>query len=409
MKASQPQKNIPNEWQQVKLGDIGRVSMCKRIFKKETLSRGSIPFYKISTFGNVADAFISNEIFEEYKKRYPYPKKGEILISASGTIGRIVVFDGEKAYFQDSNIVWISNPEDKVLNDFLKYIYKKTKWKSTDGGIISRLYNDDLRSIKFLLPPLPEQNRIVSILETWDKYIENLNKKIEIKKQIKKGLMQDLLTGKKRIKGFNEKWEKVALEDTMNSFSTGLNPRDNFKLGFGKNYYVTIKNISNGALDFLSAETIDDSALKLINKRSKLSKGDIIMSSIGNVGECYLLTENPKGWDINESVFCLKPNNKIIDSKFIYYVINNSETKRYFENNITGSSFRSIKMKELRNMPLLIPKISEQKEIAEILTDADKEIESLEKKLEIIKEQKRYLLNNLITGTIRTPENLSVK
>ncbi len=86
-------KNISSNWQQVKLGDIGKVSMCKRVFKNETLEHGSIPFYKISTFGKTADAFISNELFEDYKRRYPYPKKGEILISASGTIGRTVVFN----------------------------------------------------------------------------------------------------------------------------------------------------------------------------------------------------------------------------------------------------------------------------------------------------------------------------
>ncbi|HEL1251489.1 TPA: restriction endonuclease subunit S, partial [Streptococcus equi subsp. zooepidemicus] len=88
--------------------------MCKRILKNQTSSKGDIPFYKIGTFGKIADSFISRELFDEYKKKYSYPKKGEILISASGTIGRTVIFDGENAYFQDSNIVWVSHNEEIV-------------------------------------------------------------------------------------------------------------------------------------------------------------------------------------------------------------------------------------------------------------------------------------------------------
>jgi len=145
------------------LGILEKFLCVKEFFKNETLSSGSIPFYKISTFGKIANSFILEEIFEKYKDKYPYPKKGEILISASGTIGRTVVFDGEKSYFQDSNIVWISNLQDKVLNRFLKYVYLKTNWISTDGGIISRLYNEDLRSIQFKLPPSPNKTNCLSL------------------------------------------------------------------------------------------------------------------------------------------------------------------------------------------------------------------------------------------------------
>ena len=90
-------------WEQRKFGDLGSVSMCKRIFKEQTSIVGDIPFYKIGTFGGEPDAFISRELFEEYKEKFPYPQIGDMLISASGTIGRIVEYTGENAYFQDSN------------------------------------------------------------------------------------------------------------------------------------------------------------------------------------------------------------------------------------------------------------------------------------------------------------------
>lgn len=147
------------------LSDIGKISMCKRIFKEQTQLDGEIPFYKIGTFGKEADAYISKELFEEYRQKYSYPKKGEVLISASGTIGRTVIFDGSPSYFQDSNIVWIANDEKIVLNKFLYHFYKIAKWEISEGGAISRLYNDSIKKIPISVPPLEEQHRIVEILD----------------------------------------------------------------------------------------------------------------------------------------------------------------------------------------------------------------------------------------------------
>ena len=190
---------IPKEWEAIRLGDIGKVSMCKRIMKKQTTQHGEIPFYKIGTFGKEPDAFIPRELYEEYKSKYSFPKKGDILISASGTIGRTVVYDNEPAYFQDSNIVWIDNPENKILNSFLYYIYKTVKWQ-TDGNTIARLYNDNIRRIKISVPPLTEQKQIARILSTTDDKLDTLRAKKEKYETLKKGLMQKLLTGEVRVK-----------------------------------------------------------------------------------------------------------------------------------------------------------------------------------------------------------------
>ena len=114
-----PKNNITKKY---KLKEIGKVCMCKRIMKDQTSSVGDVPFYKIGTFGKNADAYITKELFEEYSNKYSYPKKGDILISCSGTIGRTVVFDGKPSYYQDSNIVWIDNDEKIVTNQYLNYL-----------------------------------------------------------------------------------------------------------------------------------------------------------------------------------------------------------------------------------------------------------------------------------------------
>ena len=160
------------EFDLVTLGEIGKICMCKRIFKEQTSDKGDIPFYKIGTFGKEADAFISHEIFDEYKSKFAYPKKGDILISTSGTIGKIVVFDGKPAYFQDSNIVWIANDETKISNEFLKIIYQQIKWRPMEGVTIARLYNTLIEETEIPLPPLEIQQQIVAEIEIFQKIID---------------------------------------------------------------------------------------------------------------------------------------------------------------------------------------------------------------------------------------------
>lgn len=151
----------------MKMGEIGNICMCKRIMKEQTNTISGVPFYKIGTFGKSADAYISRELYEDYKNRFSFPIKGEVLISASGTIGRSVIYDGKDAYFQDSNIVWIHNDETKVLNKYLYHYYRIIEW-NVEGGTIKRLYNSNLAKTKIAVPSLSEQQRIVSILDKFE-------------------------------------------------------------------------------------------------------------------------------------------------------------------------------------------------------------------------------------------------
>ena len=187
-------------WLETTLAQIGKISMCKRIFKEETSMSGEIPFYKIGTFGKEANAFITSKTYNEYKSKYPFPKKGDVLISASGTIGRRVKYDGEPAYFQDSNIVWIDNTEELVLNDYLYHFYGACEWNSTKGATIARLYNDDLRRIEISFPKsLHEQHRIVAQLNDLFKETQHLTRLYERKlaalEELKKSLLHQAFNG----------------------------------------------------------------------------------------------------------------------------------------------------------------------------------------------------------------------
>ena len=199
-------------WEQRKLGEFGSVAMCKRIYKEQTSEQGDVPFFKIGTFGADPDAFISNELFEDYKRTYPYPTPGTLLISAAGSIGRIVEYQGEKAYFQDSNIVWLEH--DHRLNDaFLKPLYSKIEW-GLEGSTIKRLYNKDLLSAEVTIPDGREQKEIGQFFAKLDSLITLHQRKYDKLVIFKKSMLEKMFpkdgesVPEIRFAGFTDPWEQ---------------------------------------------------------------------------------------------------------------------------------------------------------------------------------------------------------
>jgi restriction endonuclease S subunit len=190
---------IPREWDDKELGDVGEVRMCRRVFNYETNDQGDIPFYKIGTFGKQPDAYISKELYDSYRQQFSFPNKGDILISAAGTIGRTIIYDGTPSYFQDSNIVWIENNGELISNEYLYQVFQIVEYK-TEGGTIQRLYNSILKSALFPCPPKPEQQLITERLKSIDNKLQTEQTYLQKMQSLKKGLMEDLLSGRKRVK-----------------------------------------------------------------------------------------------------------------------------------------------------------------------------------------------------------------
>lgn len=188
-----PEFQNQNAWSRSLLGDLLDVLMCKRIFSNETSETEDIPFYKIGTLGEKADSFISRSLFEKYKKTYRFPRQGEILISCSGTIGRCLPYDGEDAYFQDSNIVWLDNPTSLISNELLFYLLSNVHWNKLNSTTITRIYTSDLKKLVLIFPEKKEeQQKIADCLSEIDTIITEQSNKIEQLKAHKKGLMQGL-------------------------------------------------------------------------------------------------------------------------------------------------------------------------------------------------------------------------
>ena len=184
-------KGFNDDWEERKLGELGSVAMNKRIFKDQTSEVGDVPFYKIGTFGGEPDAYIPRELFEEYKVKYPYPEVGDILISASGSIGRTVEYIGEDEYFQDSNIVWLKH-DGRLNNSFLKQFYMMVEWEGLEGSTIKRLYNKNILETQILLPSLAEQEKIGTFFRTLDNLTTLQKRKLEKLKIIKKSMLDKM-------------------------------------------------------------------------------------------------------------------------------------------------------------------------------------------------------------------------
>ena len=249
-------------WCKKTLGDFGSVAMNKRIFKNQTSDKGDIPFYKIGTFGKTPDSFISKKIFAEYKSKYPYPKIGDILISASGSVGKIVEYKGEDAYFQDSNIVWLDH-KGRINNKFLKSFYSIVKWAGLEGSTIKRLYNSNILQTSIKLPSLPEQEKIGKLFERIDHLLNLQQRKCDKLNDIKKSMLTKMFPkpGKRvpevRFEGFTDDWVECKISDLFkitrgnvlaetktNSKASKINPypvyssqtKKNGLLGYYSNY-----------------------------------------------------------------------------------------------------------------------------------------------------------------------------
>ena len=149
---------------------------------------------------------------------------------------------------------------------------------------------------------------------------------------------------------------------------TGLNPRKNFALGNGNNYYITIKDIHDGKIVITDkTDRVDDDAIAIIKKRSRIKNGDVLFTSIGRIGETAIVTNKDDSWDVNESVFIFTLNTSVITQEYFCYLFQSKTVQEMLMRDSSGSTFKSIKMNQLEKMSFDIPDIGEQRKTAETL------------------------------------------
>ena len=179
------------DWEQRKLGELGTVQTCKRIFKDQTSEKGDIPFFKNGTIGLEPDSYISREMYEEFRRLYPYPEVGDTLISVVGSIGRTAEYTGKDEYFQDSNVVWLKT-DGSINKKFLKISYQVIKWL-IEGSTVKHLYNDNILRSEIIMPVSQiEQAKIAEFFEELDHLITLHQRKCDELKKMKKYMLQNM-------------------------------------------------------------------------------------------------------------------------------------------------------------------------------------------------------------------------
>lgn len=399
---------IPEDWEDEKLGELAKVCMCKRIFADQTAENGEIPFFKIGTFGKEADAYISRSLYEDFKHRFSYPQKGDILISAAGTLGRSVIFDGKDAYFQDSNIVWLDIDKTKLCNEYLYHYYKVIQWASSEGSTIARLYNGIICDTHIALPKVDEQEQIAGALSEIDELISTLEKQVSKKKAIKQGAMQELLTGKRRLPGFSGEWETFAFGDIFDFIPNNAFTRAQMDVS-GR-----VKNIHYGDIltKFGAYIHADSKDIPCIAKEIDLSRfadkcylqsGDLVIADTAEdetVGKALEVINVECPVLAGQHTLLCRPKVSFAE-KFLGYYLNASCYHDQLLPYIVGTKVSSVSKASIAQTKLIVPKYEEQQEISSILSDIDDEIRELEDKLAKYRQVKQGMMQQLLTGKIR--------
>lgn len=378
-------KGYEDDWEQRKLGELGTVQTCKRIFKEQTSKQGEIPFFKNGTIGLKPDSYISREVYEEFRRLYPYPEVGDTLISVVGSIGRTAEYTGKDEYFQDSNVVWLKT-DGNINKKFLKVSYQVIKWL-IEGSTVKHLYNDNILRSDIVMPSSQrEQVKIAEFFESFDRLITLHQQKCNETKKLKKYMLQKMFpeTGEKtpkiRFKGFTDDWEQ-------REFS---------------NIAVRESSVCTSSSDFPSVEYED-----VVAEEGRLNKDicskEIIKSGIIFDGSQVLYGKlrpylhnwlNPefKGIAVGDW-WVLKPVNT--DKNFLYRLIQTQQFDN-IANQSSGSKMPRADWKLISNSYFMIPFLKEeQRKIGEYFNDLDNLITLHQQKCEELQKIKKFMLQNM--------------
>lgn len=385
-------QKIPEGWSVKRLGECVEGTQLGGNYENSESNKG-LPLIKM---GNLSRGKIVLDKIEYIPENTIHNEKdilhyGDLLFNTRNTlelVGKVSIWKNElpTALFNSNILRFTFNPSIIKNSFFMNYYFNSEKGlkllraRAIGTTSVAAIYWRDCINMKILLPPLAEQEKIALVLGTWDEAIEKLSNLIEQKKNLKKGLMQKLLTGKHRLKGFSSPWHEVKLGD-ISKISTGESNREDSSL--------------DGKYTFF------DRSQEIRTSNRYLFDGEAII--VAGEGQDFIPKYFVGKFDLHQRSYCIM-NFKNLSGKFLFFLLNLN--KNYFLQQAVGSTVKSLRLPMFLKMKLYIPSdISEQKAIAEILSKADEEIELLNKKLEAFKQEKKALMQQLLTGKIRVKVN----
>ena len=338
--------------------------------------------------------------------------KGAICVPCIGTIGTKMTMTPCDCYTNQSINSIICN--ENYDNEYVYYLIKNflPGLKAYNLGTASgREYvsKSNFEKIELVAEQDKEiQKKIGIILSRYDSLIENYQKQIKLLEEAAQRLYKEWFIdlhfpgheNTNIIDGVPEGWEKKTIDDVTCKITTGLNPRKNFVLGKGSNYYVTIKNMADNTL-FLDdrCDRVDNEALEKINKRSDLKIGDILFSGIGTIGRVALVDIPTNNWNVSESVFTLRAND-IVTKEFLYLMLLSPDMQNYCQSNAHGAAQKGIRMADLKAYSFNLPPFGVIQKFTNLVTPTIKKVSSIRNQIRLLTEARDRLLPKLMSGEI---------
>lgn len=393
------------EWKTVNICDL-----CDTI--SVTYSRGADMVVLINTSDVLDGKFLNREKVPNKDLRGQFKKtfqKDDILYSEIRPANRRFAYvDFDAVDYIASTKLMVLRAKPNVNPRFLYHILKSDSTleqlqalAESRSGTFPQITYSEMANVSVLLPDRLSQDKIVAILSSLDDKIENnnrINANLEAQAQ---ALFKSWFVDFEPFGGvMPEDWKQISLDEMTSKFGTGLNPRQNFKLGEGENYYVTIKNMGNNRV-YLDGkcDKVTDEAIEKINKRSKLQAGDLLFSGIGTIGRVALVTETPKNWNTSESVFNMHPA-KTFSSEFLYVLLLSDLFQQYVKVFAQGGVQQGIRMASLKDFKIALPDAELRKKFDDLIIPIISKIKSNDKENDKLATLRDTLLPKLMKGEI---------
>jgi len=399
---------IPDSWDFLQLKDIAKVNMGSSPPSSTYNEDGDgLPFFQ----GNAEFGSLYPEENQWCTDPQKVADKDNILISVRAPVGDINIAPYKCCIGRGLAAIEGEETSNKFIYYYLKQFNPKLQSYS-QGSTFSSINKKVLETFFVNYPPLPEQKKIASILSSVDKSIEKTDEVIEETKELKKGLMQELLTKgighsefKDTILGkIPAKWDIKKLRDICNKVTDGTH--DTPKEVNDGYPFITAKNITNGKLDFEDCGYVSEKDHKKIISRSKPEKGDILFTHIGTIGQTVEVNVDFEFSIKNVALF--KPNNELIKSKYFKYSLQSNIVQGFIKRILQGGVQQYLGLTTLRGFNIPVPPLEEQKKIASILSSVDAKLKKEEEYKAKLERLKKGLMQKLLTGEIRVNTEMEV-
>ena len=331
----------------------------------QTNTEGGVPFYKIGTIGGKADAYISKDLFDEYKMKYSFPHKGEVMITCAGTVGKCIIYNGEDSYYQDSNIVWIDNPNEIISNDFLYHLLSKINWSHLNSTTIVRIYNDDLRNLKLYYPHHDEQKKITHLFQLINERIATQNKIIDKLQSLIKGISNIIFAS---IQGREYRMGEIATITNGDS-----------------NVQDAVTEPKEGMYPFFDrSEDIKYLPTFLFDKEALIYPGE---------GAEFMPRYIKGKFALHQRCYAIFDFKDIVNVQFLYFYLKTQNS--YFIRNAVGSTVPSLRLDTFQKLKVIIPPKVMQRKVSLCLSSIEQKCNAEKVILQSLLKQKQYLLRQM--------------